>query len=147
MEILRKVASFGASVEDMREIYYLFVRSQLEQSAVVWHSSLTEEDKANLERVQKSALKIMMRGKYISYEQALADLGILSLDERRENLCLNFARKCLKNDKSKHMFPMNEKEHEMKTRNHEIYKVQHANTGRLQKSPLIYMQKLLNSRI
>ena len=144
MELLRKVASFGTGVEELKEIYYLFVRSQLEQSAVVWHSSLTEENKSDLERVQKSALKIIMGGRYIGYEKALVGLGIASLDERREKLCLNFARKCLKNEKSKHMFPINEKQHEMETRNHEDYRVQHANTGRLQKSPLIYMQNLLN---
>ena len=86
-----------------------------------------------------------MGGSYSGYEQALAELGILSLDERRENLCRNFARKCLKNNKAKHMFPTNENQHGMKTRNYEEFKVQHANTGRLQKSPLIYMQNLLNA--
>ena len=45
MELLKRVASFGTSVEDLKNIYFLFVRSQLEQSAVVWHSSLTEENK------------------------------------------------------------------------------------------------------
>ena len=145
MELLRKVASFGASTEELKEIYYLFVRSQLEQSAVVWNSSLTEENKTDLERVQKSALRLIMGGRYSGYKQALAELGILSLEERRENLCMNFARKCLRNSKTQHMFPRNENLHEMKTRKHEEFKVQHANTGRLQKSPLIYMQKLLNT--
>ena len=42
MELLRRVASFGASLDDMKTIYYLFVRSLLEQSATVWQSSLTE---------------------------------------------------------------------------------------------------------
>ena len=32
----------------------------------------------------------------------------------------------------------------MDTRNNEVYMVQHANTGRLQNSSIIYMQKLLN---
>ena len=38
MELLRKVASCGASIEDLKTIYILFVRSILEQSATVWHS-------------------------------------------------------------------------------------------------------------
>ena len=42
------------------------------------------------------------------------------------------------------MFPQNTNTHEMTTRKKEKFKVQFANTGRLQKSPLIYMQKLLN---
>ena len=52
MQILRSVASFGASVNDMKEIYILFVRSLLEQSATVWHySSLSQQDISDLERV------------------------------------------------------------------------------------------------
>jgi hypothetical protein len=43
MELLRKLAGFGVPVEDMKNIYFLFIRSLLEQSATVWHSSLTQE--------------------------------------------------------------------------------------------------------
>ena len=42
------------------------------------------------------------------------------------------------------MFPKNVKEHQMNTRNNEVYKVYHANTKRFQKSPIIFMQNLLN---
>ena len=52
MELLRRVASFGVKIEDLKNIYILFIRSQLEQSCVVWHSSLTEQQKSDLERVQ-----------------------------------------------------------------------------------------------
>ena len=44
----------------------------------------------------------------------------------------------------KHIFPENDKLHEMDTRYTEKYKVMHANTGRLENSPIIYMQKMLN---
>ena len=144
MELLRRVASFGTPIEDLKIVYILFIRSILEQSATVWHSSITDENKSDLERVQKSAVKIILQGKYLSYKKGLAQLGIESLDSRREQLCLNFAQKCTKNDKLKHMFPKNTKSHEMNTRHEEKYIVQHANTSRLQNSPLIYMQKLLN---
>ena len=66
------------------------------------------------------------------------------MKSRRETLCLNFAKKCVKDDKLKHMFPKNMKSHDMSKRNEETLVVQFANTGLLQKSPLIYMQKLLN---
>ena len=66
------------------------------------------------------------------------------MDERRKNLCLKFAKKCCKGGKTKKMFPANEKQHGIITRNKKIYKVQHANTGRLQNSAIIYMQKMLN---
>ena len=86
----------------------------------------------------------MLKGKHTTYERGLAELGLLSLEERREDLCLNFGKKCVKSDKLKHMFPKNKKPHQMGKRHEEVFKVQHANTGRLQKSPIIYMQNLLN---
>ena len=144
MELLRRVASFGTSSEELKNIYFLFVRSQLEQSSVVWHSSLTEENKADLERVQKSAVKIILGDKYMSYKKSLDELGMDSLDDRRQNLCLKFAQRCLKNEKAKKMFPLNEKIHGMETRNINKYKVQHANTDRLKNFAQIYMQNLLN---
>ena len=42
------------------------------------------------------------------------------------------------------MFPLNIQKSEMKTRHKEKYEVQFASTERLKKSPIIYMQKLLN---
>ena len=68
MQLVRKVASFGASVDDLKNIYFLFVRSLLEQSATVWHSSLTQENSNDLERVQKSTVKIIMGHEYQGYK-------------------------------------------------------------------------------
>ena len=67
-----------------------------------------------------------------------------SLEDRREQLCLKFAQKCTKNHKTTDIFPLNEKSHQMKTRNSEKYQVFQANTERLRKSAVIYMQGLLN---
>ena len=53
MELLRKVSTFNPGIEDMKTIYIMYVRSILEHSATVWHSSLTAENKNDLERVQK----------------------------------------------------------------------------------------------
>ena len=93
------VTSFGASVADKKDIYILFVRSVLEQSCPVWHSGLTSENAADLERVQKSACKIILQDKYIDYKNALSILEIDNLVDRRQELCLKFAEKCLKNEK------------------------------------------------
>ena len=120
------------------------MRSLLEESATVWHSSLTDENSDDLERVRKSAVKIILGGKYVGYEKSLVRLDMDSLKVRREQLCLSFGQKCVTNPKTKHMFPENKKLHQMETRNPERYKVDHANTERLKKSAIIYMQNLLN---
>ena len=88
MELLRRVASFGASVEDLKTIIFLFVRSHLEQSATVWHSSLTVENSSDLERVQKSAVKIILGNLYNGLK-----LNMEKLVDRRKQLCFNFAKK------------------------------------------------------
>ena len=144
MELMRKVSSFGLDKEELKNIYFLFVRSVLEQSATVWHSSLTQENKEDLERVQKSAIRIIMGEEFKGYQKSLDKLDIETLDARRESLCLNFALKTSKNPKMKKMFPLKDKHHDMQTRQPEKYVVQHANTERLKKSSIIYMQNLLN---
>ena len=106
MELLRKVASFGADINDLKNIYMLFVRSQLEHSSVVWHSSLTEQQKSDLERVQRSAFKIILGKNYERYKTALNILDLEPLEHRREYLCLRFAQKCIENDQTKKMFPL-----------------------------------------
>ena len=144
MALLRKVASFGTPPEDLKIIYVLFIRSILEQSATVWHSSLTVENVNDLERVQKSAIKVILQEKFKGYQNGLAMLDLEDLKTRRENLCLEFAKKCVKSKQLCHMFPKNTKSHKMNTRKNEVYEVQHANTGRLKNSAIIYMQNLLN---
>ena len=144
MQLLRKVASFGTSQTELKEVYILFIRSLLEQSAVVWHSSLTEDNRNDLERIQKTACKIILGDQFKHYEQALLQLDLDNLHDRRTLLCLNFARKSCKNPKTSDMFPRNYKNHKMETRSPEEFQVQHANTERLLKSSIIYMQNLMN---
>ena len=60
MEILRKAVIFGASLDEKREIYILFVRSTLEQSSVIWSSRLTAENNADLERVHQAPVKTIL---------------------------------------------------------------------------------------
>ena len=53
MILLHRLFKFKMPTEDMIEIYTLYIRSILESSAVVWHSSITQEEVIELERVQK----------------------------------------------------------------------------------------------
>ena len=82
--------------------------------------------------------------RYTNYSDALTKLNLQTLDERRENLCLKFAKKCLIVDKFKKMFPLNVNSHNMKKRNHERYRVSKSLTERHKLSAIPYMQRLLN---
>ena len=74
-----------------------------------WQGNISQADKANIERVQKSALHIMLGEQYYSYKNALEVLSLETLDNRRNQLCLKFAKKCEKHDKFKNWFKLNNK--------------------------------------
>ena len=147
MEILRRLLQFNAPQADLLHIYVVYIRSLLEQSSNVWHSGLSLQNKNDLERVQKVAFKLILKEKYKSYIDSLLLLDIETLKERREFLCLSFARKCLGIKHMKHLFPPNDGTHIMETRIHEHFEIFKANTSRLQNSPIIYMQTLLNAEV
>ena len=109
-----------------------------------WHSGLTEKNKRDLERVQKSALKIILKDRYKDYKNALDVMKMDSLEVRRENLCLKFAKACVRNEKLSDMFPRNSKNHLMEKRVREVFHVKKAKTERLRKSAIVNMQNLLN---
>ena len=144
MRLLRGVQSFGASAEEMVHLWILFCRSVIEQSCVVWGTSLTQENIDDLERTQKTFAKMVLREKFKTYENALLILNLDSLQKRRQDMCLKFAKSGIENGKLNDLFPVNEKTHKMKTREDEKYKVQFANTDRLKNASIITMQKMLN---
>ena len=144
IQILFKAASFTTSVLDLKSIYLTFIRSILEKSAVVWHSSLSKNNRITLERVQKAAVKVILGNAYTNYSESLKKLHLQTLDKTREKLCLSFAKKCLKNEKVRGMFPKKESNHKMKKRSEESFKVNFARTKRYKKSAIPYMVKLLN---
>ena len=105
MRLLHKLVVFSVPLEDLLNIYILYVRSILEQSCQVWHSSLTLENFQDLERVQKNALKIILGEDYQTYSHALNLTGLSILFERREKLCLTFATSCANYT---NIFPLND---------------------------------------
>ena len=144
MRLLHKLVDFGVPTPDLVNIYILYVRSILEQSCQVWSSSLTLENFHDLERVQKNAMKIILQEDYENYSSALNITGLDTLFQRRDDLCLKFAKSCTKNQKTAHMFPKNPPSYEMNTRFRKKYLQTHAKTERLKTSAIHYMQGLLS---
>ena len=88
----------------MVNIYILYIRSILESSAVVWHSSITNGEEMELERVQKVALRIILDSEYANYSQALSITNLETLSERKRILCKNVALNCVENEKTSAIF-------------------------------------------
>ena len=131
----------------MVHLWKVYCRSVLEQSCVIWDSSLTEDNRTDLERTQKTFCKLVLEEDYINYTNAVRTvLQLQTLDERRNFLTLQFDETGIKNGTMNDLFPHRKKSHIMKTRKDNYYKITHANTKRFQDSPILAMQRMLNNK-
>ena len=142
--MLHIASKFTKNREHLKQIYKTFIRSNLEFSSNVWHSGLTKENKQDLERVQKAALRVILGGEYLNYENALRMTKLESLEERRKLISLKFAKSCLKNENFSKLFPLRKIKHAMNVRKPGKYVVANANTERYKRSTIPYLQRLLN---
>ena len=100
------------------------------------------EDIADIERLQKTALHIILGDDYKSYNSALNTLDLKKLSERRRRICLTFAKKAEKNSKFSTWFKPNTR------KNTRCKQSKYSNVFckkiRFEKSPISYMTNLLN---
>ena len=141
--ILRRLKNLGATIEQLSDVYKKQIRSVLELAIPVWHSSLTQTNRISIERVQKSALQVILGPAYESYRYACLKLNLLTLEERRDNICKKFAEKAIKNPKHKKWFKVN-KLNERTRQKQTTYCNVFARTKRFENSPISYLTKILN---
>ena len=139
--LIRRLKSFGANQNELLDVYNKQVRSTLEFAAVVWHAGLTQINTSDIERVQKSALAIILGPQYSSYDNALKLVKMESLKKRREKLSLSFARKTAKTHP--HWFEEDNKVINTRRQNKEFKNVT-SRTKRFRKSAIPYLTSLLN---
>ena len=144
--MLRRLKNLGLKTSSLVKIYTTQIRSLLEYGAVSWHSMLSIENEKAIERVQKSAVAVILGSDYENYENSLAVLALQRLDIRRTKLCTTFSRKAAKHPQHSNWFQKNDAHVSINTRSHkQTYKHVLARTQRLHKSPIAYMTNLLNS--
>ena len=101
---MRRLSTMGASVDDLKDVYTKQVRSVLELAVPAWQAAITQAERHDIERVQKTALHIMLGDSYKNYGDALGLVGLDTLEWRRQKLCLKFAKKSAKDPKHKTWF-------------------------------------------
>ena len=141
--ILRRLKTFGATQEELKDIYNKQVRSIMEYAAVVWHAGLTEQNTTDIERVQKCAFSIILGKNYVSYDKALKTLSMERLSERRHILCKSFAVKTYKSERCAQWFLPDLNENNTR-REKKIVKPVQTRTKRFQKSALPFLTEILN---
>ena len=60
-------------------------------------------------------------------------------------MCLKFAQKCIKREKTKHFFQRDKQLHKMNKRSKNIFKNKQIKTSRFEQSAIPYMTRLLNN--
>ena len=144
MSMLTKLKYVGVPTDDLLEVYVLFVRSLTEYYSVVWHSRLTVDQVNQLERVQRICLKVILGDSYVSYGSALAMCNMDTLQKRREDRCLSFAKKCIDHPVNRRLFPLNQSKHDLHEKTREKYVVNFARGEALKNSTIPYLQRRLN---
>ena len=69
--MIRRLKKLGADEDDLKDVYNKQIRSVLEFGVPVWNGSLSGENVAYLERIQKILLHIILGDKFHSYRNAL----------------------------------------------------------------------------
>ena len=141
--MLRRLSKLGATREDQVDVFIKQIRSVLELAVPAWQSSISQAEKMDIERVQKSACHIILGEKYESYRSALKTLGLNNLEARRNQLCLRFGIKAEKHDKFKHWFKLNDMTVNTRQEKLKYCEVQ-ARLCRFKKSPISFLTNILN---
>ena len=142
--LLRRLKMKNLEWDLILDYYTKEIRPVLELAAPAWHSGLTKAQSESIERIQKTALKIIFGPLYNNYEIACSLACVEPLDSRREFLSLNFAKKTA--DKSRHsdlfkpiLNPVNTRQESKKYQEHSW------RNWRFFHSPLPYLTRLLNT--
>ena len=147
MWTLRRMKVLNVEPLVILDVYLKEIRSVLELAVPAWHSGLSKKNAADIERVQRVAVSVILSdcttGKSdYTYDMALVTLNLEPLEVRRDKLCESFAKKTLKT-KHSDMFKENSNPHN--TRNKPEYHLPKCNTKRFFNSPQNYLTRLLNT--
>ena len=140
---MRRLKYLGAKMDDLQDVYIKQVRSILELAVPAWHAAITQKQRKDIERVQKTALHIMLGNKYSDYRNALQTVNLTALESRREDICTKFAKKAEKHPKFRNWFRTKQDKPNTRQKMDRYYPV-YTNHDRFERSSISYLTKLLN---
>ena len=142
MWVLRRLKTLDVDISFLIDVYKKEVRSLLEIAVPAWHGGLTVCQSDEIERVQKTAMCIIL-GERLPSEEARDILGLELLSERRQKICKNFAKKTL-SSKHSDMFEKNSNAKHYETRFRNQFTHSKCNTQRFYNSPINHLTRILN---
>ena len=133
----------GLSFHELYFVYTKKIPLILEFAVPVWHSGLTAKQSAAIESVQKMAFRIILGKKYTTYTDATSFFSTQTLKQRRQTICLRFAKKNVDSENCLFTFPTPDPR--LRPRNLKVNEFR-CNTARFERSSLPYLASLINSQ-
>ena len=147
MWLLIRFRELGASQSQLLTLWQQRGRSILEFASPVFFSSLTQDQSRLMETCQRVAFKIILRGTYTSYSQALSDLQQERLDTRRLTAALTWGRKCINNPRYSDMFPLYKQNRPNLRKSNMQFEEYHCRSQRMYNSSLPTICRMLNENV
>ena len=142
--ILRNLQNSGFTEQELIQVYKTILRPVLDYAAVIYHPSLTEEQDLELERLQNQALKCVC-GPQPSAREMRERAQLPTVRQRREEMCLKFARKLSEHPLFEEFFPK-KTARASRRGNPETFLEKKARCDRMHNSPLFYYRRILNDK-
>ena len=141
---LNRLKQHGFESNQLVQVYQAFIRPITEYVSVVWHSRITAEQSAEIERMQSRALRHIY-GFGLSARKMRELSGLQLLSRRRTTAVEKFARKKAESERFGHWFARRpQAQYPRRSRQYDIYQEPTARTDRYRNSALNYMRRLLN---
>jgi len=137
--IIRRLKKIKINFWTLLDVHCKEVRSVLEHAVPVWHSGLTRKQTVQIEKVQKTAFKIILDN--TNYKTACTSLCVEPLEFRRIQLCIIFAKRDLKRGDT--LFSRTGAQPKSRSKP-KLVKEYRCRTSRCQKSSMPYLSSLLN---
>ena len=140
--LLRRLLKFDLDIYQLFDVYTKEIRSLLELAVPVWHSGLTRNQTADIERIQKVAMQIILQDKYVNYQSACTTFSADTLENRRIKLCATFSQRNFKSENC--LFTKVGTKMNTRTTSDIVAECK-CNFGRYQKSSLPFLARQLNA--
>ena len=148
MWVVRRLKSMGASEADLLKVLRAQVLSVLQFATPAWSTLLTVLESAKIESVLKTGLYLVYGDRFQSFNWALKEAQMCSLEDQRSKMFKNFTKHCLSHNKFRNWF-MRTEEDDMQgvsTRQKKpTYKPVHTRTRAYARSAIPQMVSIANS--
>ena len=148
MWVVRRLKMLGAGEQDLLNVLRAQVLSVLQFATPAWSTMLTVAESARIESVLRTGLHLVYGDKYGSFTWALKEANMCSLEDQRKNMFRTFTQGCIKSNKFKNWFVMNDAEDQPGTITRQKkprFKPVHTRTSAYARSAIPQMVQMANS--